>query len=118
VNVLMPSKSRKSYYKELTRKLNVKAPDEKIYAVAERFLLEYILCTDNEEKREIISNLQHIEGILWERHRQLKFWISTLIKKKAHENEINKYIKRKKECLLAINQIRQLLGKKPYGYNI
>lgn len=114
----MPSNPRKSYYKEIMRKLNVKAPDEKIYAVAERILLEYISCTDNEEKKEITDELQRIEGILWERHRQLKFWISTLTKKKAHKNEIDEYIERKKKCLSAINQIRQLLGKKPYGYNI
>jgi hypothetical protein len=114
----MTSSPRKSYYKEIMRKLNVKAPDEKIYAVAERILLEYLSCIDNEEKKEIASELQRIEGILWERHRQIKFWINTLIKKKASENEIKDYIERKKKCLSAINQIRQLLGKKPYGYNI
>ncbi|MEM2144249.1 MAG: hypothetical protein QW279_02730 [Candidatus Jordarchaeaceae archaeon] len=114
----MSSNLRKSYYKEIMRKLNVKAPDEKIYIVAERILLEYISCTDNEERKEITKELQRIEGILWERHRQLKFWISALIKKKASEDEIKDYIERKKKCLSAINQIRGLLGKKPYGYNM
>jgi hypothetical protein len=114
----MSSKHRKPYYREIMRKLNVKAPDEKIYLVAEKILLEYASCTDEEEINEITKELQRIEGILWERHRQLKFWVFTLIKKKASEDEIKEYIERKRKCLSAINQIRQLLGKKLYGYDI
>lgn len=80
--------------------------------------MEYLSCTNDEDKKEIINELNHIEGILWERHRQLKFWISLLMKKKSSENELKGYIERKRKCLSAINPIRQLLGKKPYGYDI
>lgn len=106
------SSSRQKYYKEITRKLNVKAPDEKIYFVAERLLLEYESATA-EEKGDIAKELQKIEGILWERHRQLKFWILTMRKSRSFD-EIEGFIERKTKCLSTINNIRKALGKKLY----
>lgn len=113
----MSSASRKKYHEEITRKLNVKAPDEKLYLVAEQLLLARESCAEEEEKKEISKELQRVEGILWERHRQLKFWIATLIKKKGSQNEIKAFIERKRRCLSAINQIRESLGKETYGYS-
>jgi len=60
----MPQRVQKPYRKELMRKLNVKASDEKLYFVAKRILLEYLSCNDNNEKKEIENELNHIEGIL------------------------------------------------------
>jgi len=113
----MSSASRKKYHEELTRKLHVKAPDEKLYFVAEELLSARKSCAEEEEKKEISNELQRVEGILWERHRQLKFWIATLIKKKGSQNEIKAFIERKRKCLATINQIRESLGKDPYGYS-
>jgi hypothetical protein len=111
----MSSRARKkTYLAEITRQLNVKAPDDKLLPLAETFLREFETATES-EKEEVAIELQRIEGILWERHRQLKFWISTLIRKRGSPNETAEYIERKKQCLTTINKIRKIRKKRLYG---
>ena len=105
-------KGRKQKGFDITKELKVSAPDSVLY---EEVKVKLEKLGENPNDPKLQEELKRMEGILWERFRQLKNWEQQIRKKNIEDNELYKILARKEECVAKINTIREALGKEKIG---